>query len=169
MLLCVTRMVVACGILSSRGRQITVYSPQRGNTQDRTDHSKGMRAAVDRRYGVIKPPSRRSAGLHRSGRAWEHMTTREAWPQAQAQMSESGGGGRHAEQATHAIRHSNQSTLQTSARGRQGEEEGGGGTRVTKRRAFLRRTCQSRGAQVVGGGWTNRAGWHRPTSGRLAT
>ena len=59
--------------------------------------------------------------------------------------------------------------LQTNSRGIQGREEEGGGTRVTKRRAFLRRTCQSRGAQVVGGGWTNRAGWHRPTSGRLAT
>ena len=28
-------------------------------------------------------------GLHRATRAWKHMTTREAWPQAQAQMSES--------------------------------------------------------------------------------
>ena len=37
-------------------------------------------------------------------------------------------------------------------------EEVGGGTRVTKRRAFLRRTCQSRGAEVGGGGWTNRNG-----------
>ena len=166
-LLCVTRMVVACGILSSRGRQITVYSPQRGNTQDRTDHSKGMRAAVDRRHGAIKPPSRRSAGqlsssepsklvpqhcrlamplpatrgvpdppkpwcgpghcqtdrrgtvggLHRAARAWKHMTTREAWPQAQAQMSESVGGGRHAEQATHASRHCNQNTLADKLKG----------------------------------------------------
>ena len=39
-----------------------------------------------------------------------------------------------------------------------GDTRGGGGTRVTKRRAFLRRTCQSRGAQVVGGGWTDRNG-----------
>ena len=29
---------------------------------------------------------------------------------------------------------------------------------MTKRRACLRRTCQSRGAQVIGGGWTNRNG-----------
>ena len=94
---------------------------------------------------IVEPAERREGGLHRAGRAWKHMTTREAWPQAQAQMSESVGGGRHAEQATHAIRHSNQSTLQTSARGIQGEEEVGGGTRVTKRRAFLRRTCQGRG------------------------
>ena len=93
------------------------------------------------------------------------MTTREAWPQAQAQMSESVGGGRHAEQATHAIRHCNQNTLADKLKGDTRGEEVGGWTRVTKRRAFLRRTCQSRGAQVVGGGWTNRNG--RGGIGRL--
>ena len=51
------------------------------------------------------------------------MTTREAWPQAQAQMSESVGGGRHAEQATHAIRHGNQNTLAGKVKGIQGGEE----------------------------------------------
>ena len=49
--------------------------------------------------------------------------------------------------------------LQTNSRGIQGREEVGGWTRVTKRRAVLRKTCQSRGAQVIGGGWTNRNGW----------
>ena len=48
--------------------------------------------------------------------------------------------------------------LQTNSRGIQGREEVGGWTRVTKRRAFLRGTCQSRGAEVGGGGWTNRNG-----------
>ena len=56
-LLCVTRMVVACGILSSLGRQITVYSPQRGNTQDRTDHSKGMRVSMARDGSVTRKPT----------------------------------------------------------------------------------------------------------------
>jgi hypothetical protein len=68
-------------------------------------------------------------------------------------------GRQHAEQATHAIRHCNQNTLAGKLKGIQRGEEVGGWTRVTKRRAVLRKTCQSRGAQVIGGGWTNRNGW----------
>ena len=80
---------------------------------------------------IVEPAERREGGLHRAERAWKHMTTREAWPQAQAQMSESVGGGRHAEQATHAIRHCNQNTLAGKLKGIQGGEEVGGWTRVT--------------------------------------
>ena len=66
---------------------------------------------------IVERAERREGGLHRAERAWERMTTREAWPQAQAQMSESVGGGRHAEQATHASRHCNQNTLADKLKG----------------------------------------------------
>ena len=54
---------------------------------------------------IDEPAEGSAGGLHRAERAWKQMTTREAWPQPQAQMSESVGGGRQAEQAAHAIMH----------------------------------------------------------------
>ena len=38
---------------------------------------------------IVERAERTQGGLRRAERAWERMTTREAWPQAQAQMSES--------------------------------------------------------------------------------
>ena len=89
-----------------RGVRILIhgqYRPERGDVHPRWKRGVcycmgNHDEAAEAELGVV--------GLQRAGRACEHMTTRDAWPQAQAHMSENCAvGGRPAEHSRHAIRH----------------------------------------------------------------